>query len=126
MGIEALDILYLPSTDVAADVAYYRDVLGASVVFAIDAMGTRVAEVSLADGPRLVLAGHLAGRSPVLLHRVDDLDAALAELALTPEARVELPMGPCALVHTPGGQRLGFYERTRPEVESGFSGRADF
>ena len=126
MGIEALDILYVPSRDVAADVAYYRDVLGGRVVFAIDAMGTRVAEVAVAAGPRVILAGHLAGEAPVLLHRVDDLDATLAERGLTPDARVELPPGPCALVRTPGGQRLGFYEITRPEVESGFSGRADF
>ena len=126
MAIEALDILYMPSRDVAADVAYYRDVLGGRIVFAIDAMGTRVAEVTLADGPRIVLAGHLRGAAPVLLHRVDDLDATLAEYGLEPETRLEIPAGPCALLRTPGGQRLGFYEPTRPEVESGFSGRADF
>jgi hypothetical protein len=49
----------------------YRDVLGARVVFAIEAMGTRVAEVSISpQGPRLVLADHLAGDAPLLLHRV--------------------------------------------------------
>ena len=69
MTIEALDVLYVPSRDVAADLAFYRDVLGARVVFAIEAMDTRVAEVALApEGPRLVLAGHLAGDAPVLLH----------------------------------------------------------
>src|SRR3954468_16901543 len=77
--IEALDILYVPSRDVAADVAYYRDVLGGRVVWAIEAMGTRVAEVALAGaGPRLVLAEHLAAGESVVLHRIDDLDAALA------------------------------------------------
>jgi hypothetical protein len=47
MAIESLDVLYLPSRDAEADLAFYRDVLGARVVFAIEAMGTRVAEVSL-------------------------------------------------------------------------------
>jgi hypothetical protein len=32
VAIEALDVLYRPSRDVAADVAFYRDVLGARVV----------------------------------------------------------------------------------------------
>ena len=118
----------LPSRDVAADLAFYRDVLGARVVFAIEAMDTRVAEVALApEGPRLVLAGHLAGDAPVLLHRVDDLDATLADLdGLEIEARVELPLGPCATLRTPGGQRLGLYELTRPEVDAQFAGRFDF
>src|SRR4051794_19791630 len=69
--IEALDILYVPSRDVAADLAHYRDVLGGRVVWAIEAMGTRVAEVALAGaGPRLVLAEHLAAGEPVL-HRAE-------------------------------------------------------
>jgi catechol 2,3-dioxygenase-like lactoylglutathione lyase family enzyme len=128
VAIEALDVLYVPSRDVAADLAFYRDVLGSRVVFAIEAMGTRVAEVALApEGPRLVLAGHLAGDAPVLLHRVDDLEATLAELTgVEIEARVELPLGPCATLRTPGGQRLGLYEPTRPQVDAHFAGRFDF
>jgi predicted enzyme related to lactoylglutathione lyase len=128
--IEVLDILYLPTRDAAADLAFYRDVLGGRVVFAIDAMGTRVAEVAVsAAGPRLVLAEHLDGEAPVLLHRVADLDAELAELesrGLEVESRVELPLGPCATFRSPGGQRLGIYEHTRPQVDEHFAGREDF
>jgi hypothetical protein len=44
-----------------------------------------------------VLAGHLAGDAQVLLHRVDDLEATLADLSeLVVEARVERPLGPAA------------------------------
>jgi catechol 2,3-dioxygenase-like lactoylglutathione lyase family enzyme len=128
--LESLDMLYMPSRDVEADLAFYRDVLGARVVFAIEAMGTRVAEVDTgASGPRLVLAGHLAGEAPVLLHRVADLDATLAELegrGARIDHRVELPPGPAATLRTPGGQRLGFYELSRPGVEERWAGRADF
>jgi hypothetical protein len=130
VAIEALDILYVPSRDVAADLGFYRDVLGARVVFAIEAMGTRVAEVATSpDGPRLVLADHLAGDAPVLLHRVSNLDETLAELTgrgLRLERRVELPLGPCATIRSPGGQRLGLYQLTRPQVDESFAGRADF
>ena len=130
MAIEALDLLYLPSRDVEADLEFYRDVLGARVAFAIEAMGTRVAEVVISPaGPRLLLAEHLAGDAPILLHRVSDLDQTLARLSargLLLEGRVELPLGPCATFRSPGGQRLGLYQLTRPEVDEHFVGRADF
>jgi catechol 2,3-dioxygenase-like lactoylglutathione lyase family enzyme len=130
MPIEALDVLYMPSRDAEADLAFYRDVLGARVVFAIEAMGTRVAEVSLStEGPRLLLADHLHGEAPILLHRVSNIEETLDELGargLQPEHRVELPPGPCVTFRTPGGQRIGLYELTRPEVDEQFAGRADF
>jgi len=130
MAIEALDVLYVPSRDIEADLAFYRDVLGARVVFAIEAMDTRVAEVAIGSGgPRLVLADHLGGDAPVLLHRVSDLDETLAQLGtrgLRLERRMELPLGPCATFRSPGGQRLGLYQLTRPEVDERFAGRADF
>jgi catechol 2,3-dioxygenase-like lactoylglutathione lyase family enzyme len=130
MAIESLDVLYLPSRNAEADLIFYRDLLGARVVFAIEAMGTRVAEVSLSpEGPRLLLADHLDGEAPILLHRVSSLHETLEELAargLRLERRVELPLGPCATFRTPGGQRIGLYELTRPEVDDHFAGRADF
>ena len=130
MPIEALDVLYLPSRDVEGDVTFYRDVLAGRVIFAIEAMGTRVAEVAIAPrGPRLVLADHLPGTAPILLHRVADLVETLADFStrgLQPERRVELPLGPCATLRSPGGQRLGLYQLTRPEVDEHFAGRADF
>jgi hypothetical protein len=39
---------------------------------------------------------------------------------------VELPLGPCVTFRSPGGQRIGLYELTRPEVDEHFAGRADF
>lgn len=130
VAIESLDLLYVPTRDAGADLRFYRDALGAKVVFAIEAMGTRVAELALGEGgPRLVLAEHLHGEAAVLLHRVGSLDEALAELSdrgLEPERRVELPLGPCATFRSPGGQRLGLYELTRPGVTEAWAGRADF
>ena len=127
---ESLDYVYQPSRDVAADVAYVTDVLGARLVFAIDGMGTRVAMVELTDGPpRLLLAGHLEGDRPVLVYRVADLRAATTELAArgwTAGHDLEIPQGPVTSFTAPGGQRLAIYERTRPGVEASFEGRRDF
>ena len=44
---EQLDFIYMPSRDVAADVRYFTEVLGAEVTFAVEGMGTRVAMVEL-------------------------------------------------------------------------------
>jgi glyoxalase/bleomycin resistance protein/dioxygenase superfamily protein len=127
---EQLDFVYMPSRDVAADVRYFTDVLGAELVFAIDAMGTRVAMVKLADAaPALLLADHVEGDQPILVYRVGDLDSALADLQTHgwKEARsLELPMGPASSFTTPGGQRIALYESTRPGVVEGFAGRRDF
>jgi catechol 2,3-dioxygenase-like lactoylglutathione lyase family enzyme len=127
---EQLDYVYMPSRDVAADVAYFTEVLGARLVFAIDGMGTRVAMVALTEAPpRILLAGHLEGDVPVLLYRVADLDAATAELrqrGWTDGHSLEIPQGPVRSFVAPGGQRIGIYERTRPQVEASFEGRRDF
>jgi hypothetical protein len=128
--LQRFDFLYMPSRDVEADLGFYTEVLGGDVVFAIDAFGARVARIALGEhGPALLLADHLEGEAPVLVHRIADLDAALAELngrGLAVGARFSIPHGPCAELRTPGGQRLAVYELTRPGADAHLAGRHDF
>ncbi len=128
--LEQLDFLYTPSTDVAADTAWFEDVLGARVVFTIEASGTRVAMLELTrTSPRVLLADHLEGERPILVYRVADLALAMAGLASRgwePKRTLEIPMGPCCSLRAPGGHRVAIYERSRPEVEAHFDGRRDF
>jgi len=129
-AFEALDFVYMPSRDVAADMAYFTDVLGGRLTFAVEAMGTRVAMIELTEAPpRILLADHVEGQRPILVFRV----AALAQALDALEARgwhrshtFEIPHGPCCSFQAPGGQRVALYERTRPEVEEHFAGRRDF
>jgi catechol 2,3-dioxygenase-like lactoylglutathione lyase family enzyme len=128
---EGLDYVYMPSRDVAADLAYFTDVLGGRLVFAIEGMGTRVAMVELTDDPpRILLADHLEGDRPILVYRVADLRAAAADLeghGWIPGHSLEIPQGPVSSFIAPGGQRLAIYELSRPGVvESSFAGRRDF
>jgi hypothetical protein len=127
---EQLDYVYMPSRDVAADLAYFTDVLGGRCVFAIDSMGTRVAMVELTDRPpRLLLAGHLEGETPVLVYRVDDIASAGEELrgrGWKEGHSLEIPQGPVRSFTAPGGQRLAIYELTRPGAEASFEGRREF
>jgi hypothetical protein len=127
---QRLDFVYTPSRDVAADLAYFTEVLGGRPVFAVEAMGTRVAAVELTEGPPLLLlADHVEGDRPILVYRVADLDAALADLEARGWRRqhtFEIPHGPCCSFRSPGGHRVALYQLTRPQVAAHFDGRRDF
>jgi hypothetical protein len=130
LPFEQLDFLYVPSRDVAGDLAFFSEVLGGRVVFAIDSMGTRVAAVRLTEGPPLVLlTDHLEGDRAILVYRVADLEAVLTELdgrGWRREHTFEIPHGPICSFQGPGGHRVAVYQLTRPEVAAHFEGRRDF
>jgi hypothetical protein len=127
---EQLDFVYMPSRDVASDLRYFSEVLGAEVVFAIDGMGTRVAMVKLSEAPpAILLADHVEGDAPILVYRVPGLRAAMNELKQRGWKKgrtLELPMGPACSFTAPGGQRVAMYERSRPQVVEHFAGQKDF
>jgi hypothetical protein len=130
MPFESLDYLYQPSRDVPSDLAYLRDVLGARVEFAIEAMGTRVAMVELAPAPPwLLLADHITGERPILVHRVADLETEtelLRSRGLKGDHSLQLPQGPCRTFQGPGGHRFAIYELIRPDFLVHLEGRQDF
>ena len=130
MTLEQLDFIYMPSHDVAADMSYFTDVLAGRLVFAIDAMGIKVAMVELGEeSPRILLAGHLEGERPILVYRVSQLADAMAALesrGWTAEGTFEIPQGPCCSFRSPGDHRIAIYELRRPEVVAHFAGRRDF
>jgi hypothetical protein len=128
--LERLDFVYCPSRDVAAEIDAFVASLGARLVFAIEAFGTRVAMLELTpEPPAILLAGHLEGERPVLVHRVADLEGAIATLAergCEPASRFEIPHGPCCELVLPGGHRVAMYELTRPDTAQRLAGRRDF
>ena len=130
MPFKSLDFIYTPSRDVAADAAYFVDVLGGALGFAIEGSGTRVARIDLAAGPpAILLTDHLEDDHSILVYRVDDLEAALIEIEArgwTRERMLELPPGPACSFRTPGGHRIAVYEASRPGVLDSFAGRHDF
>jgi catechol 2,3-dioxygenase-like lactoylglutathione lyase family enzyme len=127
---DQLDFIYMPSRDAAADVRFWTDVLGARLRFAVEGMGTRVAMLELGTPPpAILLAEHLEGDAPVLVFRVADLEAAMADLTArgwVGGTRLEIPHGPICAFTAPGGQRLAVYQLTRPDAGEHFAGRVDF
>ncbi len=125
-----LEYIYAPSADVVADTRAFVDGLGAELVFAIDSSGTRVAMLRVpGDAPAILVTDHLPDDRPVFLYRVDDLAVARRQLrdrGWVPDRTLELPMGPCATFHAPGGLRLGVFEMVRPFVLESMAGQRDF
>ena len=123
-----LDFVYLPSRDVAADRAFWSQA-GGEVVFAVERFDTRVAMMSLGEGPGFLLAQHLEGDAPVLVYRVDDLASSVADLAgrgIAVSGRFEFPYGDAVEVLSPGPQRVAIYQRSRPERGDSLRDRRDF
>lgn len=125
-----LDFIYMPSSDVVADIAYFTEVLDGRLSFAVEGTGARVAMIELTDRPpRILLADHLEGERPILVYRVEDLERALdahRARGWKPERTFEIPNGPCCSFVTAGGHRLALYQLMRPEVTQHFAGRRDF
>jgi hypothetical protein len=130
IGLVALDYVYAPSADVAADTRWLSETLGAEVVFAIDSDGVRVAMLRIGSGtPPLLVASHLHDQRPIFLYRVKNLEAAsarLAEAGVAGGQAVELPPGPALVLEAPGGLRIAIYEASRPFVVESWVGQRDF
>jgi len=96
----------------------------------VEGMGARVAAIELATSPPLILlTDHVEGERPILVYRVEDLEATLTRQERAGWARegsFEIPHGPCCSFRTPGGHRLALYQLTRPEAATHFNGRRDF
>jgi hypothetical protein len=126
---ESLDFVYVPTVDVDATAAHHQRVLGAELLWKVRAMGTTVAALRVsAEGPQVLLSGHLAGERPILVYRVTDYHDAVAALraaGLTEIDELEIPHGPCAAFRLVGGQRYAVYQLTRPHAADHFAGRID-
>ena len=127
---EQLDYVYMPSRDVAADMAYFTDVLGGNLVFAIDGMGARVAMLSWRRGHRASCSQAtwtVMCRSSCTAWRTSRRRSHSRRTAgRVRERTFDIPHGPCCSFVTPGGHRVALYQLTRPEAAGHFDGRRDF
>lgn len=110
--------LYVGAADVERDLAYYRDVLGAEVVFDLTGFGARVAAVRVVEGPLVLLADHRPAPTSMPVVEVKDLDATertLRARGWTPAGEgFEIPNGPCLRFDDPSGNPWAIFQNVRP------------
>jgi hypothetical protein len=124
----SMDYIYMPAADVDGETQRYVQTLGAELVWKVRGMGTTVACLRLGEpGPAILLSGHLRGAGAILVYRVPDYAATLAQLRErnVPVRELEIPHGPCATFTMEGGQRYAVYQLTRPGAVHHFDGRLD-
>jgi predicted enzyme related to lactoylglutathione lyase len=115
-----LKYLYLGSSRFEADLAYYRDTLGAEVVWAFEKFGAKVAAFRAAEGPLLILADHRPAPSCLPIFAVPDVEATAGELRARGWAPargpVEIPDGPCYVFQDPSGNEPAVFGELRPDA----------
>jgi catechol 2,3-dioxygenase-like lactoylglutathione lyase family enzyme len=120
--LNELTYLYVGSDDVDADLRFYREGLGAELVWRFQAFEADVAAVRLGVGPLFLLADHRPAPSVLPIWSVNDLDDAAKSLRAAGWAdagtRVEVPDGPCLVLEDPSGNQLGLLHRIRPDAMS--------
>lgn len=115
-----LTYLYVGSKDFRHDLTFYRDVLGAELVWNFQAFGANVAAFNLGAGPLVLLADHRRAPSVLCIYAVPNLDAAIRSLEKRGWKRsagpFEVPDGPCVTFQDPSGNEYGLLQPDRPDV----------
>jgi catechol 2,3-dioxygenase-like lactoylglutathione lyase family enzyme len=118
--IVGLAYLYVGSADVEADLGFYRDALGAELVWRFHAFEADVAGVRLGEGPLVLLADHRPAPSVLPIFAVRDLQAAEERLRsggwAESATRVEVPDGPALVLRDPSGNEIALLHRVRPDA----------
>ena len=112
--------LYVGSSHFENDLHFYRDILGARLVWGFDRFGAKVAAFDLGDGPLVLIADHLNSPSTLPILEVDDLEEATSVLTnrnwQAERGPIEIPNGPCYIFHDPSGNRYGLLQNVRPSA----------
>lgn len=118
-----LRFLYVGTGEFDRDLGYYRDTLGAPVVWNLKGFGARVAAFRVGEGPLLLIADHRPAPSVMPVYEVADLDATVEVLSgrgWRPEGpRFEIPNGPCHVFRDPSGNAYAIFQDVRPDALSG-------
>ena len=110
--------IYTGTSNFAADHHFYKEVLGAELIWEFEDFGAKVAAFNLCGLPYLLIADHVHAPSKRLIYEVEDLDAASAELKArgwkSDGERFEVPDGPILNFKDESGNEYAILEMKRP------------
>ncbi|MEY2434590.1 MAG: hypothetical protein QOC92_4315 [Acidimicrobiaceae bacterium] len=114
--------LYMGSSDIRADLAWYDEVMGGDLMWHFEAFGADVAAVRVGPegSPLVVLADHRPVPSCLPIWAVRSLSVTSEWLKATgwleSATRVGVPDGPCLVLHDRSGNELALLQQDRPEA----------
>ena len=115
-----LAYLYVGTNDLAAELAFYDEAMGADLLWRFQAFGADVAGVQIGTGPVVILADHRPVPSVLPIWAVRSLDACAEWLHATgwssTATRVGVPDGPCLVLRDRSGNELALLQRDRPDA----------
>ncbi|MGL4618525.1 MAG: VOC family protein [Chroococcidiopsis sp.] len=116
--LSKMAFLYVGSSDFDADFHFYRQVLGAQLVWGFNRFGAKVAAFQFGDSPLILIADHLDAPSTMPIFEVDDLALAVEQLILkgwkADRGPMEMPNGTCYVFQDHSGNRYAIFEDVRP------------
>ena len=121
-----LEYLYLGTAAFERDCTYYRNVLGAELVWAFHAFDAKVAAFRTCAGPLFLLADHRPAPSCMPIMAVEDLEKTVADLKQrgwqSDGDSFEIPNGPCYRFTDPSGNQMAIFQNLRPQrMEQSFA-----
>jgi catechol 2,3-dioxygenase-like lactoylglutathione lyase family enzyme len=117
---KGLVYIYIGTSDYNADRHFYKDILGARLVWEFEEFGAKVAAFDLCGEPYLLIADHLHAPSKRLIYEVEDIKKASKELQVRgwkiEGEEFEIPDGPCMNFKDESGNEYAILQMTRPRI----------
>ena len=112
--------VYVGTANFDEDLDFYREKLGARLLWNERAFGARVAAFDLCGEPYLLIADHVKAPSKRLIYEVEDLQEAarvLRSRGWKPEGgSFEIPDGPCYNFKDKSGNEYAILQMKRPHI----------
>jgi predicted enzyme related to lactoylglutathione lyase len=115
-----LRFLYTGSKKFEADLKYYRDSIGAELLWNFKAFGARVAAFRVGEGPLVLIADHRPAPSSMSIYEAENLKSTVSELkkrgCIPDSGPFEIQNGPCYVFKDPSGNEFAIFQDVRPNA----------
>ena len=112
--------IYIGTSDYKADYDFYKNILGAELIWEFEDFGAKVAAFDVCGEPFHLIADHVHAPSKRLIYEVENIDDVAKQLKARgwkPEGeKFEVPDGPCINFKDASGNEYAIMQITRPKM----------